>query len=165
MIFKNGRIITNGTKTIEDAKLALRLIAKIVQKTGVVAITKCVNMKVMNIMGLIDLKVPIRLTVFHNAQLNEEVEKRIGRCTYEPEVFPGVIFSLNDGPAVDRHKEKQKYYMTALIFVSGKITIFGAKDVEDIEAIVDDLRDLVWPYRKGGEIPDDDVPDASQFFS
>jgi transcription initiation factor TFIID TATA-box-binding protein len=41
---------------------------------------------------------------------------------YEPEIFPGLIF----------RQYRQQKKITLLIFVSGKVVITGAKDVNDL---------------------------------
>ena len=50
----------------------------------------------------------------------EILEKKLAGCEYEPEVFPGLRFKM-ENPKV-----------TLLIFTSGKIVLAGAKCMEDV---------------------------------
>lgn len=54
-------------------------------------------------------------------------------CSYEPEIFPGLIYRMNDPKIV------------LLIFASGKIVLTGAKNKKDIYGAFD----LIYPVLKG----------------
>jgi transcription initiation factor TFIID TATA-box-binding protein len=141
LIFASGKVVCTGTKTEANARLALRKYAKAIQMLGV-TVTKCVDFKIMNIMATIDLGIPIRLESLHTKRL--EGENAVRMSTYEPELFPGLIYLMP-------HRG-----LTLLVFVSGKITITGAKDVKDVNESLDEIRDLVWPFRKGTREQDAD---------
>jgi transcription initiation factor TFIID TATA-box-binding protein len=66
---------------------------------------KFIDFKVQNIVASIDVKFSIRLECFHSSHSQF--------CSYEPEVFPGLIYRM------------LKPKVVLLIFVSGKVVITG----------------------------------------
>jgi transcription initiation factor TFIID TATA-box-binding protein len=52
----------------------------------------------------------------------------LDRVEYEPEVFPGMVYRLNDPKVV------------ILLFGSGKLVCTGARTPQDVEKAVDKLR-------------------------
>ncbi|KAG6537606.1 hypothetical protein ZIOFF_002701 [Zingiber officinale] len=105
LIFASGKMVCTGAKSEHQSKLAARKFARIIQKLGFPA--KFKDFKVQNIVGSCDVKFPIRLeglSYSHGAF-----------CSYEPELFPGLIYRMKQPKIV------------LLIFVSGKIVITGAK--------------------------------------
>mmetsp|Transcript_14527 Transcript_14527/g.22571 ORF Transcript_14527/g.22571 Transcript_14527/m.22571 type:complete len:207 (+) Transcript_14527:239-859(+) len=110
LIFASGKMVCTGAKSEENARLASRKYARIIQKLGFAA--KFTEFKIQNIVGSCDVKFPIRL---------ERLAYAHGEfCSYEPELFPGLIFRI------------QAPKVVLLIFVSGKIVLTGAKDKQDI---------------------------------
>ncbi|KAG6484527.1 hypothetical protein ZIOFF_053046 [Zingiber officinale] len=94
LIFASGKMVS-----------ILFFYARIIQKLGFPA--KFKDFKIQNIVGSCDAKFPIRLeglSYSHGAF-----------CSYEPELFPGLIYRMKQPKIV------------LLIFVSGKIVITGAK--------------------------------------
>lgn len=63
------------------------------------------DFKIQNIVGSIDVKFSIRLEYFHTCHSQF--------CSYEPELFPGLIYRMLRPKVV------------LLIFVSGKVVITG----------------------------------------
>ncbi|KAF6165139.1 hypothetical protein GIB67_000723 [Kingdonia uniflora] len=105
LIFASGKMVCTGAKSEHQSKLAARKYARIVQKLGFAA--KFKDFKIQNIVGSCDVKFPIRLeglAYSHGAF-----------SSYEPEIFPGLIYRMKQPKVV------------LLIFVSGKIVITGAK--------------------------------------
>ncbi|PIN23720.1 TATA-box binding protein (TBP), component of TFIID and TFIIIB [Handroanthus impetiginosus] len=110
LIFSSGKLVCTGAKSEDESRLAARKFARIVQKIGFPARFK--DFKIQNIVSSCDVKFPIRLEVLqccHRAF-----------AQYEPELFPGLIYRM------------KKPNIVALIFVSGKIVITGAKAREKI---------------------------------
>ena len=99
-----------GAKSEDDSKLASRKYARIIQKLGFNA--KFQEFKIQNIVGSCDIKFPIRLEGL--ASNHHQFS------SYEPELFPGLIYRMMYPKIV------------LLIFVSGKIVLTGAKVREDI---------------------------------
>ena len=102
--------VVTGAKSEDDSKLASRKYARIIQKLGFNA--KFMDFKIQNIVGSCDIKFPIRL---------EGLASRHHHfSSYEPELFPGLIYRMI------------KPKIVLLIFVSGKIVLTGAKVREEI---------------------------------
>ncbi|CAL8998346.1 unnamed protein product [Prunus brigantina] len=105
LIFASGKMVCTGAKSEQQSKLAARKYARIIQKLGFPAQFK--DFKIQNIVGSCDVKFPIRLeglAYSHGAF-----------SSYEPELFPGLIYRMKQPKIV------------LLIFVSGKIVLTGAK--------------------------------------
>ncbi|CAK4331009.1 unnamed protein product [Aphanomyces euteiches] len=105
LMFSSGKVVITGASTEANCRLAARKYCKVLQKLNFPA--KFHLFKVCNMMGTSDLRFPIRL----EGLLNDHSRF----CTYEPELFAGLIFKLVDPK------------LTFLIFVSGKLVICGAK--------------------------------------
>uniref|UniRef100_A0A0E0JER9 TATA-box-binding protein n=1 Tax=Oryza punctata TaxID=4537 RepID=A0A0E0JER9_ORYPU len=76
--------VCTGAKSEQQSKLAARKYARIIQKLGYPA--KFKDFKIQNIVGSCDVKFPIRLeglAYSHGAF-----------SSYEPELFPGVIYRM-----------------------------------------------------------------------
>ena len=103
-------MVVTGAKSEDDSKLASRKYARIIQKLGFGA--KFTDFKIQNIVGSCDIKFPIRLEGL--------ASKHHPFSSYEPELFPGLIYRMI------------KPKIVLLIFVSGKIVLTGAKVREEI---------------------------------
>lgn len=57
-------------------------------------------------------------------------------CSYEPELFPGLVYRMYNPKIV------------LLIFVSGRIIITGAKAKRDMDAALEKLHPILVEYRK-----------------
>jgi len=105
LIFSSGKMVCTGAKSEEQSRLAARKYARIVQKLGNDA--KFLDFKIQNIVGSCDVQFPIRL---------EGLAYAHGvYSSYEPELFPGLIYRM------------VKPKVVLLIFVSGKVVLTGAK--------------------------------------
>ncbi|KAG0727545.1 TATA-box-binding protein [Chionoecetes opilio] len=103
LIFSSGKMVCTGAKSEDDSRLAARKYARIVQKLGFPA--KFMEFKIQNMVGSCDVKFPIRLEglVLTHSQFS----------SYEPELFPGLIYRM------------VKPRIVLLIFVSGKVVLTG----------------------------------------
>ncbi|XP_075224645.1 TATA binding protein isoform X2 [Lycorma delicatula] len=101
LIFSSGKMVCTGAKSEEDSRLAARKYARIIQKLGFLA--KFLDFKIQNMVGSCDVKFPIRLEglVLTHSQFS----------SYEPELFPGLIYRM------------VKPRIVLLIFVSGKVVL------------------------------------------
>lgn len=128
LIFASGKMVVTGAKSEDDSKLASRKYARIIQKLGFNA--KFTDFKIQNIVGSCDIKFPIRLEGLASRHHNYS--------SYEPELFPGLIYRM------------MKPKIVLLIFVSGKIVLTGAKVREEIyqafEMMVPVLSGLSLPF-------------------
>ncbi|KAK6054084.1 transcription factor TFIID [Cooperia oncophora] len=123
LIFSSGKMVCTGAKSEDASRLAARKYARIVQKLGFDA--KFTEFKVQNMVGSCDVRFPI--------QLEGLCVTHTQFSTYEPELFPGLIYRM------------VKPRVVLLIFVSGKVVITGAKFKKDI----DDAFSQIYPILKG----------------
>jgi len=126
LIFSSGKMVCTGAKSEEMSRLAARKYARIVQKLGFDA--KFMDFKVQNMVGSCDVKFPIQLEglcLTHNQF-----------STYEPELFPGLIYRM------------VKPRVVLLIFVSGKVVITGAKIKKDIDEAFGNIYPILKGFRK-----------------
>jgi transcription initiation factor TFIID TATA-box-binding protein len=123
LIFASGKMVVTGAKSEDDSKLASRKYARIIQKLGFNA--KFTDFKIQNIVGSCDVKFPIRLEGL--------ASKHHNFSSYEPELFPGLIYRM------------MKPKIVLLIFVSGKIVLTGAKVREEIYHAFE----LIYPVLSG----------------
>jgi TATA-box binding protein (TBP) (component of TFIID and TFIIIB) len=123
LIFASGKMVVTGAKSEADSKLASRKYARIIQKLGFNA--KFTDFKIQNIVGSCDIKFPIRLEGLASRHHNFS--------SYEPELFPGLIYRM------------LKPKIVLLIFVSGKIVLTGAKVREEIYQAFE----MIYPVLQG----------------
>ncbi|KAJ7775156.1 TBP-domain-containing protein [Mycena metata] len=123
LIFASGKMVVTGAKSEDDSRLASRKYARIVQKLGFDA--KFSEFKIQNIVGSCDVRFPIRLEglAYSHGQFS----------SYEPELFPGLIYRMI------------KPKVVLLIFVSGKIVLTGAKPRRLHPTRTLDVISVLWP--------------------
>ncbi|SGY62046.1 BQ5605_C007g04645 [Microbotryum silenes-dioicae] len=128
LVFASGKVVVTGAKSEDDSRLAARKYARIIQKLGFEA--KFQDFKIQNIVGSCDVKFPIRLEglAFAHGHFS----------SYEPELFPGLIYRM------------VKPKVVLLIFVSGKIVLTGAKFREEIYAAFANIYPVLSEFRKLG---------------
>ena len=146
-------MVCTGAKSEEDSRLAARKYARIVQKLGFQvwrteyilcnSITysqtfmktiepsfqaKFKDFKIQNMVGSCDVKFPIRLEglVLTHSQFS----------SYEPELFPGLIYRM------------VKPRIVLLIFVSGKVVLTGAKVRQEIYEAFDNIHPILKNFKK-----------------
>jgi transcription initiation factor TFIID TATA-box-binding protein len=126
LIFSSGKMVCTGAKSEEDSRLAARKYARIVQKLGFAA--KFLDFKIQNMVGSCDVKFPIRLEglVLTHSQFS----------SYEPELFPGLIYRM------------VKPRIVLLIFVSGKVVLTGAKVRQEIYEAFDNIYPILKSFKK-----------------
>ena len=110
LIFESGKLVCLGTKNEYDCKNACKIFAKNIKKLNYDV--KFSSFKIHNIVSSCNVGFKIRLLNLKYENFN---------CTnYEPEIFPGLIFSFYQPKII------------MLIFKSGKICIFASKTRNDI---------------------------------
>ncbi|KIR51816.1 TATA-box-binding protein [Cryptococcus gattii Ru294] len=126
LIFASGKMVVTGAKSEDDSRLASRKYARIIQKLGFEA--KFAEFKIQNMVGSCDVKFPIRLEglAFSHGAFS----------SYEPELFPGLIYRM------------LKPKVVILIFVSGKIVLTGAKVREEIYMAFNQIYSVLLEFRK-----------------
>ncbi|KAL1905963.1 TATA-binding protein (TBP) [Sporothrix stenoceras] len=126
LIFASGKMVVTGAKSEDDSKLASRKYARIIQKLGFDA--KFTDFKIQNIVGSCDIKFPVRLEGLASRHHNFS--------SYEPELFPGLIYRMI------------KPKVVLLIFVSGKTVLTGAKVREEIYQAFEMIYPVLQDFRK-----------------
>ncbi|MHC1579448.1 MAG: TATA-box-binding protein [Candidatus Alkanophagales archaeon] len=135
LIFRSGKVVCTGSKSIEDVCKVLSKIAEDFRRIGIevkeepceICSKKHPKYNVQNIVASTDLGTELNLSAIVTGLGLEGLE-------YEPEVFPGLVYRIED-PKV-----------AILIFSSGKLVITGGKTEEDceraVEILVNELRRL-----------------------
>ncbi|PON93994.1 TATA-box binding protein [Trema orientale] len=136
LIFASGKLVCTGAKSEQQSKLAARKVllvssqiepyARIIQKLGFPA--RFTNFKIQNIVGSCDVNFPIRLEGLACSHG--------GFSSYEPEIFPGLIYRMKDPKIV------------ILIFVSGKIVLTGAKVRDETYTAFENIYPVLTEFRK-----------------
>lgn len=127
LIFASGKIVVTGSKSTHNATLAAKKFAYIIERVGFKP-KESMDFKVQNIVGTTDVGFPIRLEGL--------VYSHSAFASYEPELFPGLIYRLANPRVV------------LLIFVSGKIVITGAKKETDLSAAIPKIYPVLLEFRK-----------------
>jgi len=126
LIFRSGKVVCTGSKSVEDARRAVKQIVRIVGSLGIPVIEEP-DVRVQNIVASADLGRELNLNAIAVGLGLENVE-------YEPEQFPGLVYRIRDPRVV------------VLIFGSGKMVVTGGKTPDDarkaVEKIADELETL-----------------------
>ena len=125
LVWDSGKVVCVGVREEMVARDAFHICSKIIRDAGFKA--KVRKFKVHNFVASWDMSTRIRLEDF--ARANKP------HSSYEPELFPGCIYTL----------EKTKI----LIFMSGKVFMTGIKNESDVgkiyNHIVPKLKDSLYP--------------------
>ena len=124
LLFRSGKVVCTGAKTVDDVRVAIRKVARVVEGIGVE----------------VDLDPPVVVqNIVASADLGQEIDLNaiaisfgLERAEYEPEQFPGLVYRLQEPKAV------------LLLFGSGKLVCTGAKEprmvLEAVDKVTEDLR-------------------------
>ncbi|OYT58933.1 TATA-box-binding protein [Thermoplasmatales archaeon ex4484_30] len=115
LLFQSGRIVCTGAKTIEEVHKAIDILCKTLKKAGQNIIEP--EIEIQNIVASADFNTKINLSELSLSLGLENIE-------YEPEIFPGMVYRLEELGVV------------FLFFGSGKIVCTGARRKEDIEKAI-----------------------------
>jgi len=111
LIFASGKMNCVGARSMADAKLAIKKLTKKLRKARI-KVKSEPKVEVQNIVASFDFGREFDL---------ERIARSYENTEYEPEVFPGLVFRLDDPKVV------------VLLFVSGKGVCAGAKGMKDIQ--------------------------------
>ncbi|XP_001603648.2 TATA-box-binding protein 2 [Nasonia vitripennis] len=126
LIFRSGKLVCTGARCEEDSFLAAKKFARIIQKIGFPV--KFRDFKIQNIVATADLKFPIKL---------ENLSHKHGQfSSYEPELYPGLIYRM----VLPR--------VVLLIFVNGKIVLTGAKNRQELKDALHNIYPILKSFRK-----------------
>lgn len=126
LIFRSGKIVCTGAKSIDDVHEALGIIFQKLRDLHI-PVEEDPDITVQNIVSSADLGHTLNLNALAIGLGLEDVE-------YEPEQFPGLVYRMDDPDVV------------ILLFGSGKIVITGGKRTADaaeaVSVIVERIDDL-----------------------
>jgi transcription initiation factor TFIID TATA-box-binding protein len=122
-IFRTGRILFMGAKSMNDVNIALDLLKeKLVQFDVISGETKIVEIKIENIVATAEIDGELDL---------EFIATNFNNSIYEPEQFPSIIYKPYNNS------------QTIMIFRSGKIVFMGYKtELKLVEASANFIFDL-----------------------
>ncbi len=126
LIFSSGKMVVTGTNSEENSLRAAQKYTTIMKRLKCAA--NCTEFKVQNMTASCDIEFPIRLEGL--------VMDQPRFCSYEPELFPGLVYRMYNPKIV------------LLIFVSGRIIITGAKNRRDMDAALEKLYPILLEYQK-----------------
>ncbi len=119
LIFRSGKIVCTGAKSIEDVYKGLDKVFDSLRKIGVEVKGKP-EIKVQNIVASADIGSILNLNAIAVGLGLENIE-------YEPEQFPGLVYRLSDPKVV------------VLLFGSGKLVVTGGRKPDDAKDAVDKI--------------------------
>ena len=126
LIFRSGKIVCTGAKSIDDAYKGLENVFQSLRNIGI-DIKGTPEIKVQNIVASADLHSVLNLNAIAVGLGLEHIE-------YEPEQFPGLVYRLSEPKVV------------VLLFGSGKLVVTGGRKPEDaadaVDRIVEQLKSL-----------------------
>eukprot|EP01083_Nonionella_stella_P232913 821121_1 len=137
LIFASGKMCVTGTKSTHNSTLASKRFAYIIEKVGFKPQQE-IDFKVQNMVGTLDVGFPIRLEGLVYAHSTF--------ASYEPELFPGLIYRLVSPRVV------------FLIFVSGKVVITGARKEKDLTDALTKMYPVLVEFRKQNITPIPGIP-------
>jgi transcription initiation factor TFIID TATA-box-binding protein len=111
LIFASGKMNCVGAKSMKDAKEAIEKLTRKLKRARI-KIKSEPKVKVQNMVASFDFGRKFDL---------EKIARTYENTEYEPEVFPGLVFRLDDPEVV------------VLLFVSGKGVCAGAKSMKDVK--------------------------------
>lgn len=111
LIFASGKMNCVGAKSMKDAKEAIEKLTRKLKRARI-KIKSEPKVKVQNMVASFDFGRKFDL---------EKIARSYENTEYEPEVFPGLVFRLDDPEVV------------VLLFVSGKGVCAGAKSMKDVK--------------------------------
>ena len=127
LVYSNGKVMVTGCRSEDQARMACKKVAKVVYKCNHPSV-RFADFKIENIVASTDVRFPVRLEGL-------AYEHRAS-CSYEPELFPGLVYRLLE-PKI-----------SLLIFVSGKVVITGSRNRDDIITAFKSLYPVLHKYRK-----------------
>lgn len=115
LIFRSGKIICVGARSIAAAKIALRKTVKNIKKVGIRVNENKIRVKIENIVVAINFGKELNL---------DQLAFQLEDSEYEPEQFPGLVYRI------------QNPKVAFLLFSSGRLVCAGAKSLDNVRAAV-----------------------------
>jgi transcription initiation factor TFIID TATA-box-binding protein len=119
LIFRSGKVVCTGSKTAEGVRAVMDKLSSDLRSIGI-DVVEHPEFRVQNIVASANIGKELNLGAIVVGLELEGME-------YEPEVFPGLVYRIDDPKSA------------ILIFSSGRLVITGGKTVEDCKKSVDVL--------------------------
>ena len=119
LLFRSGKVVCTGAKSLENVKTAIDLVAKQIAAAGIKVNPKP-EITVQNIVATSDLGTQIDLNAV-------AISLGLGKVEYEPEQFPGLVYRIDEPKVV------------LLLFGSGKLVCTGARKPSDVDQAVEKI--------------------------
>ena len=116
LLFTSGKMVLTGCKSLVDCILASRIVKNILEEGFPGLVFHVDPVKIQNIVG--NALMPLAET--EQLDLDLFYTNFNVYCTYQPNMFPGLIYRPTNLPVV------------FLVFFSGKVVITGAKNMSDV---------------------------------
>ena len=123
LIFSSGKMNCVGARSMNDANQAIRKLTRKLREAHIKVKTDP-KVKVQNIVASVNFGRKFDL---------EHIARSFENTEYEPEVFPGLVFRLEDPKAV------------LLLFVSGKGVCAGVKSLIDVKRAAQKINKILPP--------------------
>lgn len=142
-IRSSGSMTIIGAASISEARQSAELSARIIRKALNLTFD-AIRFRVRSIAARFNVCSPIRINELASFRLarGSAVHRGLSEvhCSYEPERFNGCVMKLV-GAALDN-----KWIVTCLVFVTGKITIMGARSVDELRFAFDAMVPIIANY-------------------
>lgn len=135
LLFTSGKMVLTGCKSMLDCILASTTVYQHMKQGFPGVDFRLESVKIQNIVG----NAQISLGADEKLDLQRFYTDHNIFCTYQPNMFPGLIYRPSDMPIV------------LLIFYSGKVVITGAKSMTDVYTGWSKLSGFLKTYRVRGE--------------
>jgi transcription initiation factor TFIID TATA-box-binding protein len=116
LLFTSGKMVLTGCKSLLDCILASRIVKNILEEGFPGLVFQVEPVKIQNIVG----NALMSMTEKEQLDLDTFYKNFNIYCTYQPNMFPGLIYRPTNLPVV------------FLVFFSGKVVITGAKNMSDV---------------------------------
>lgn len=132
LLFTSGKMVLTGCKSLFDCMLASKIVTNLLIDGFPGIVFKLEDVKIQNIVG------NALLSMAENEVLDLDAFYKDYNifCTYQPTMFPGLIYRPVHLPVV------------FLIFFSGKIVITGAKTLMDVYGSWSSFREILRNFKK-----------------
>lgn len=119
LIFKTGKIVCIGSKTVKAARSAFSTLISHFRKAKIKGVPRKFRVKVENVVATDQITNKLDL---------DSIAFELEKSEYEPETFPGIVYRI--------YKPKASF----LLFSSGKIVCAGAKKITDVKKAIKELK-------------------------
>jgi len=127
LIFGSGKLVVTGARSEKESRLAAKKFSAIIKKLGYSV--SPTEFKVQNMVASCDVGFKLALESLNNSEHSDF-------CTYEPELFPGLIYRMAQPKT------------TILVFASGKVVLTGAKGKKDVQKAFNNIFPVLSSYKK-----------------